>query len=344
MTTISQKKRIEFIDLAKGVCILLVVIGHCGVDIPIPGFGMMRMPLYFILSGLFFKDYGGFLELMVKKINKILIPFIFFYVIAYIPFYILKIYKPDIIVTEAQGFLDVINNRHFFNGPIWFLLSLFWTNLIFCLISLNIKNEYFRGLTAVLIGLFGILLGKFDIFLPCFLDVAMTALPYFYIGYILKKTPLLFPNKYDRYNILIILAGYFVTFVITMCFDKTYMSFHYNKMYGNVLLNYIGSFTCVVAVLMLCKMIKKLPIVSFCGRYSIVLLCLHHMIYRPVKLGVSHFFDDADYISLITACVTIAVCIGLTPICIKYLPYFTAQKDLLKKEHLNSLKRHLCHS
>ncbi len=48
MNDLVSKKRIEFIDLAKEVCILLVVIGYCGVYVPIPGFNMMRMPLYFI--------------------------------------------------------------------------------------------------------------------------------------------------------------------------------------------------------------------------------------------------------------------------------------------------------
>lgn len=41
-------KRIEFIDLAKGICIILVVIGHCGVSHDIPGYEMVRMPLYFM--------------------------------------------------------------------------------------------------------------------------------------------------------------------------------------------------------------------------------------------------------------------------------------------------------
>ena len=53
------KKRIEFIDLAKGVCILLVIMMHTDVNVDFPGLRGMRMPLYFILSGLFFKDYGG---------------------------------------------------------------------------------------------------------------------------------------------------------------------------------------------------------------------------------------------------------------------------------------------
>ena len=45
---------------------------------------MLRMPLYFTLSGLFFKDYGGLLPTFIKKCNKILIPFIFFYTAAYV--------------------------------------------------------------------------------------------------------------------------------------------------------------------------------------------------------------------------------------------------------------------
>ena len=59
MSTTKQTQRIDFIDLAKGICIFLVVIGHCGAPIDIPGYGIVRMPLYFILSGLFFKTYGG---------------------------------------------------------------------------------------------------------------------------------------------------------------------------------------------------------------------------------------------------------------------------------------------
>ena len=51
MGQIVEKKRIEFIDLAKGVCILMVVMGHCGFPIDIPGWEIVRMPLY-----LFFQD------------------------------------------------------------------------------------------------------------------------------------------------------------------------------------------------------------------------------------------------------------------------------------------------
>ena len=60
-----MKERIGYIDLAKGICILLVVLDHVANEgyfwsgnYPLNEvFDQMRMPLYFILSGLFFKDY-----------------------------------------------------------------------------------------------------------------------------------------------------------------------------------------------------------------------------------------------------------------------------------------------
>ena len=70
--------RIQFVDTAKGICILLVVMYHAGlVDNDTPCLSMLRMPFYFTLSGLFFKDYGGFRTIL-KKVNKLLVPFVFF--------------------------------------------------------------------------------------------------------------------------------------------------------------------------------------------------------------------------------------------------------------------------
>ena len=57
----ASKPRVEWIDLAKGVCIVLVVITHVflvsGVSFWLDSkMTSIRMPLYFILSGLFFKS------------------------------------------------------------------------------------------------------------------------------------------------------------------------------------------------------------------------------------------------------------------------------------------------
>ena len=80
MTTLVQpKKRYENIDFMKGICILLVVAAH--IDMPLlshPCFSLFRMPLYYFLSGIFFSRYDGIKTFLTKKINNLIIPYLFF--------------------------------------------------------------------------------------------------------------------------------------------------------------------------------------------------------------------------------------------------------------------------
>ena len=82
----NQSRRIDFVDLTKGVCIILVVMAHVGGAFEQLDTNSMlscfRMPLYFFISGVFFKSYEGLLGFILRKINKLIIPFLFFYLSA----------------------------------------------------------------------------------------------------------------------------------------------------------------------------------------------------------------------------------------------------------------------
>ena len=79
----AEKQRIEYIDLAKGICICLVVWNHnCNGFVRTPFYFtamIFRMPLYFFLSGLFFKTYGEFVNFCLRKTNKLFVPFLVFH-------------------------------------------------------------------------------------------------------------------------------------------------------------------------------------------------------------------------------------------------------------------------
>ena len=86
-----------------------------------------RMPLYFILSGLFFKDYGGFKYFMVKKTNKLAIPWLFFFVlnIIFFPFLLCGLFptlyeKP--VVGTNYFFCFYFEKSNNMPSAIWFLL------------------------------------------------------------------------------------------------------------------------------------------------------------------------------------------------------------------------------
>ena len=247
--------------------------------------------------------------------------------IAYTIFYALKLLAPQLLITDAKGIGDIFNNRQYFNGPIWFLISLFCSNVYLYIINKYIKQDFLRIAVIVLLGLCGRTLGQKGIFIPMFIDVALTTLPFFAAGYYLKRTALIHPNKYDKYNLLFIIALWIAAFLFSH-YAAIRISFHYNIIEGTFC--YLASFIGTLLLIILCKTIKYIPFISYCGRYSIVLLCVHHMIYRPLmvllpKTGIE-FLSEKWSIAIITLLLS-ALCI---PVCKRLIPWFIAQKDLIK--------------
>lgn len=134
-----KNKRIDFVDLTKGVCIILVVMAHIGGAFEKLDYHSMiasfRMPLYFFISGIFFKSYEGLFGFFIRKINKLIIPFLFFYLSAFFLKYIVWKIAPGVFQLPVSWTeLLVVFHDHAlikFNPPIWFLLALFNCNILF---------------------------------------------------------------------------------------------------------------------------------------------------------------------------------------------------------------------
>ena len=313
----AQTQRIDFIDLAKGVCMIAIVVGHCGIDTQ----GGATIPLFFIISGMFFRTYNNDKTFIKKKINGILIPFCFFYLIAYIPFYLLKWFYPKLLITASSGIFDIISNRQFFNGPIWFIITLFWCNIILYYLFKYISKTAIRLFTIILIGIVGWTTGKHEIFIPAFIDVAMTSLPFFALGYYIKNSGILQLNRF-----ICIIIGSLLLFL--MNYIPYRISLHYNIIEG--FNSYAASIVIAFAILYLSAGIKKLPFVNYFGKNSLVPLCVHHMIYRPIAIilqGLNIEYMDNKYLVAIITLTISSICI---PIFTKVAPHFVGQKDFIK--------------
>ena len=287
---------------------------------------MLSLPLFFVLSGLFFKEYGGYSRLLVKKVNTLLIPFIFFYLGNYLMRDALQLLLPGSVPSEGGGLLDVFRIRLFHNNPLWFLLALFWQHLIFGAIVKLSKKWQVQVLLVAVVGALGWALGHYEVFVPCDVDLGMTELPFFYFGYLLKRTPILYPNKYDRYNIVfaLVLIGIALSIYYLCGRGVPHMSVNVLPRPWVVIMCGCASF--VVAALLICKVIKRVPVVSYVGRYSIIVLCTHMPVsvfvgYLTGKIGL-HFYMSSTLFTLL-------ICLGLIPLFVRFLPWFVAQKDLI---------------
>lgn len=331
-------ERIEFIDLAKGMCIMLVVLYHINrrYDMYPELFKILstfRMPLYFFLSGLFFKEYENFFGFLKRKTNKLLIPFLFFYLItSFLMPNLLYQFGYTVEKTQSLGISGLwafLNKEQFSNGPIWFLWCLFLLNIIFYLIYI-VAQRTTRPLPVLL--LLGALLGGLGmacsingVNLRGFLDTALTALPFFCIGYVFRKyTRILYDNSFDKYLLVIICVCAVITIVGGG--NSSYKANHFNM---HPLLVYIRGMSGTLFIVFLAKYLKNLPFISYWGRYSIMVLLTHGLllqVYIPIVKKL-HLGDDLSVVLLLIG--TMFSYNLVIPLMKKYLPYVTAQKDVI---------------
>lgn len=337
-----QTKRIEFIDLAKGICIILVVISHIGIyyDTVFPGSTFLksfRMPLYFFLSGFFFKTYNGFFDFLRRKTNKLLIPFVFFYLFTSVILSLFLNYKFSIRLEYAENFMiwnalaEFYNREAFPNIPIWFLLCLFEVNILFYLCHIFSdrfgKYKIYTIISiSLLFGITGLILAKYGINLPMFIDTSFTSLPFFMMGYVINRHSILLqPNKYDKYSLIIIIVCFITAYLIS-----GYVDFRTNQFRSiSFLTVYPCGFLGVISIMFIAKRINYIPIVSYWGRYSIMILVSHALIYQIFAYVIKPFgLGNVASIYVNLTC-TMFTYLLLIPFMRRCLPYVTAQKDII---------------
>ena len=299
----------------------------------------LRMPLYFCISGLFFKDYGGFRNFFIKKADKLLIPFVGWYAISYLIYYVrlFSIGAPE----DTYHPLDLFTRPDFYNLPIWFLLCLFWCSLLYALVDKFTKRWYTRLSAVFLIACAGSLLSHFGVRNFLFFGTSMSCLPFFYLGSQLKNSGILYPDTSRKKDFIFISCCIaFGLLIVWLSGSALNMSYYDNTLIsGNRLAVYLCSASFIIAALLICKQIKRIPYISFLGRYSIIALVTHGLMGNIMNRSIRHIigvsWDDATFHLFLFGVVVCLMAI-IIPLCRKYLPHITAQKDFLSDRFIST--------
>ena len=163
--------RIAYIDLFKGIAIIGVVWVHSHIP-PSWLTPFLVNSIFFFISGCFFnRRQDSFYNLIIKNTKRILIPFLFFYVLSY-PFRII-VHFWDYRTLSNFDWLCVFDVFHFnakpdylfVNVPLWFLLSLFFINIFYFAI------RKFPDIIIVLIAAACLFLKSFFYSIPSFFTI-----------------------------------------------------------------------------------------------------------------------------------------------------------------------------
>lgn len=144
----SINKRIEYLDVAKFVGLVLVC--FCHIPFPEGNFHVwvysFHMPLFFLVSGIFFSVDKFAIG---KAAIQLLVPFLFFNLIACVISICIGFLTSGELKVMGAG-IDFLLKSHYVIGPSWFLVSLFIIR-IYCGIIIKYFGDIWLIVSAVII-------------------------------------------------------------------------------------------------------------------------------------------------------------------------------------------------
>ena len=83
-------------------------------------------------------------------------------------------------------------------------------------------------------------------------------------------------------------------------------------------------------IMLLCKRVKHIPVVSYLGRYSVITLGIHAPILHFSGQFASRYIHNEWALAFTLLFITLGICIAVTPFFLKVMPQVVAQKDLIR--------------
>lgn len=279
-----KKKRIEWIDVAKGITIILIIIAHNqNLSKPLLNFILsFHIPLFIILTGITTTPPTNKKQLnenIKKNIKRILIPYLltiitcfFITLIQNITFHNYTIIIKDFLKRLLWG--NCLPYNFFginFNdvSAVWYLITLFLSKLLFDYLNLYLNNDKNKMIIFSFLLLLGIEIGKI-IWLPQNLDLVLVFTFYLYIGYLYK-------NKNIKVNESLCFITMFLIWTICLAFNLNIEIGIRSYPYG--IITIIESLCGCYCIIELYKIITNIiflkRIFSYLGKLSLIILCIH---------------------------------------------------------------------
>ena len=273
------------IDIAKGIGISLVVLLHIPQVNALLFFNLWGghilvyyMPLFFMLSGIFFKPAKPW-----DRSIRLLIPYFFFYVAGWILEMIKTIVKHETIDWLSFFLPFTGSTLGYANPPVWFLLSLAEVTVMSYVISSKF-NKMITLIISLLIGIVGYYFGMFGILRSYYISTSLLVLPFFMTGY-LYRDRLLKPYKWYWSPMLLFTA--WLIFLLgqpSVNVSQCYIPCPWLQFAVIVVLSTVGI---IVLSQVMERWICSNKVFSYFGKNSLIVLCTHLMLINiPVELGV----------------------------------------------------------
>lgn len=278
-----MKERDISIDILKGIGILFMLSAH-SLGGYVHSFAYsFHMPLFFIISGYFFR-IRGITECVKGNARRLLWPLVFTTLLMLTISVMESLWRVENVKSPSEVLemlLYANGSSHNYHkiwgdfsciGSPWFLGCLFWAKIIYNALH-HISMTFIRlGVLSFLLSVLSVIFGQF-IVLPYSLLQGISVLPFLWIGEYVKKesfSTIMFTGK-TRWLMWVFVIGW----MVSTFFDV--LSIAGFKWEWYVIPNIFFASAGVGVMYQISKSIMKLPYISkflsFLGEYSLVFVC-----------------------------------------------------------------------
>ncbi len=324
--------RVKHIDIAKGISITLVAMSHGQLSFFFPEIiepmALFRLPLFFLLSGVFFSWAASPKDFLTKKSEAMLKPY---FIVLLFLFLIDFVSGGSDLVWKLKG-IFYGNGNTISWIPLWFLPHLFvvycFSYTLFRIVDLSELSPIILSIILFLfIGTGSVWVDYFwyrevQVFsrtlvlygLPFSLDIILITCSYFILGRLLKFKVI---NFYPKLWFFILSL---VTFVVVSQFTNAHINLNM-RVYESLIYATLGAISGIYIVLSLSYLISKSDWLSFIpfslGKASIYILIFHLVIENEIYTYFSNGVDN-EITLIVLSFLSFGLCIFI-PLLIKWI-------------------------
>ena len=290
----NNTERVEYIDLLRGIGIILMTIGHVGFTVNIEKWiYAFHMPLFYCVSGWFFNNHSTITAKIKKLSLKLLVPYFSFGLMYYF-IWILVNFASGI---QNKNIMDPLSHLLFINTDgvpispaLWFLTSLFWVEIIYAVLDKIFQNKIFLlSIVIIVLAVLGTgLPSYFGVRLPWALDTAFVGIGFYHLARVLKNTikyPISTSPTIKCFGMAVIL----LTVATFSAFINGYVNMR-RGLYSSIPLFWINAVMMILSIWVIVLLTSKyvnnkcFQWIKTIGKNSITYVCLNHLVVKALLI------------------------------------------------------------
>ena len=316
----SRAERLSWLDVLKGIGIILVVIGHVYSNRTVFNWlYSFHMPLFFLAAGWVYKEKSVLIDIK-RRIQTIVVPYFSFGLLVLLYWQVIERRFRNSDTSFMDSLLGLFSGCYDnldFNVHLWFL-PCFFVTVAFFNILVNLGGRKFAYIAVVLMSLVYVVLPMPE--LPWGINRVFKYIGFYAVGVFLagRETKIADRNVGTGVAAVVLLT---VNFFLSL----------YNLTTG--LMWFVTALIGVTAMILISQFINENKILQYFGRISLIVLCIHSPVYRIVVKIVSiplHMGTDAVrgniLLAMIVVAITMIICSVAYEVVVRIAPLMIGKK------------------